>query len=141
MFEVFQHYIMYSICINFNNFFCWIIYIYYQLFDFTLQILDLILIFFYKCFNILCNESPKWNITLFKLYIRNKNEINELMNHYKILFKIEKIILIISIWTLMNYFDYKWTWQLYNDSSFIQNKMETRVWWFGSLVRPLNELN
>ncbi len=134
MFEVFQHYIMYSICINFNNFFCWIIYIY------IINYLILHCKYWISSW-FLCNESPKWNITLFKLYIRNKNEINELMNHYKILFKIEKIILIISIWTLMNYFDYKWTWQLYNDSSFIQNKMETRVWWFGSLVRPLNELN
>jgi hypothetical protein len=63
------------------------------------------------------------------------------MNHYEILSKIEIIILIISNLTLMKYFDYEWIWQLYNDYSFTQNKMETKVWWSSSLVRPFNELS
>jgi hypothetical protein len=63
------------------------------------------------------------------------------MNHYKFLSKIEIIILVISKLTLMKYFDYKWIWWIYYDFSFIQNKMETRVWWFSSLVKPPNELS
>jgi hypothetical protein len=59
----------------------------------------------------------------------------------KILSNIEIIILIISNLTLMKYFDYKWIWWLYNDFSCTQNKMETRIRWSSSLVRPPNELS